>query len=511
MTLHEAMQLAGECLLAWCDPQKEYLPLGGWNVAHDTGRWWDAILRLERAIGFVIPAEIEGAMWRNLHRLTENPDGLLAIPPDLGFAKPRFELHSLREAMLAFSALARYRGSAWARERGHRLLVTVRDNLRADGAWDLQRFRYPGYAGIAIPDLRTPEVGGDLTGTTGRALEGLVEFYQAASDPLALELAERIAHYHLEHSTTADGTMPAPIVNPENIGHDHSYLGTLRGLFKYGLLTEQHIYVERVAAAYRRALPEWVITPSGLAPHDLGKLRFANRFGDPVSDPASAGDVAQLALWLARATGDLARQDDAQRIVLARLLPAQCTPRDAAAYPEANIGPRQLGGWGIQQLPHASKCCILDVVAAVAHTLCDVYTHIATRDESGLKVYLHLDYADERIAVSAQRDREATLTVRAGAREPLFIRLPRWAEAESARLMVDGREVEKRRAGDWLWIPADLLGAGSVVTLHYALPERFSEETTRSGQRFRFRWRGDEIIGIQPNDFPLPFYPTLPD
>lgn len=70
------------------------------------------------------------------------------------------------------------------------------------------------------------------------------------------------------------------------------------------------------------------------------------------------------------------------------------------------------------------------MVAAVAHTLCDVYTHIATRDESGLKVYLHLDYADERIAVSAQRDREATLTVRAGAREPLFIRLPRWAEAE---------------------------------------------------------------------------------
>ena len=59
MNLKDAMQLAGQCLLAWLDPEKEFMPAGGVEVCHDVGRWWDAALRLEDAIGFVTPAELE--------------------------------------------------------------------------------------------------------------------------------------------------------------------------------------------------------------------------------------------------------------------------------------------------------------------------------------------------------------------------------------------------------------------------------------------------------------------
>ena len=101
-------------------------------------------------------------------------------------------------------------------------------------------------------DRDSPSVLGDMTGTTGRCIEGLVEFYDATGDALALELADEMARYHLEHSTAADGSMPPAIVDPGNAGHSHSYLGTLRGLARFGWLTRQHRYVDAVAGGLRR-------------------------------------------------------------------------------------------------------------------------------------------------------------------------------------------------------------------------------------------------------------------
>ena len=107
MNLMPVMELGGRSLLRWLDPDHGRLPTGGWLESHDTGRWWDAMLRLEHATGFVIPPDLESAMLRNLQRLTDNPDHLLFIPPGLACRAPRFELHSLRECLLAFSALVR--------------------------------------------------------------------------------------------------------------------------------------------------------------------------------------------------------------------------------------------------------------------------------------------------------------------------------------------------------------------------------------------------------------------
>ena len=42
--LKQAMHRAGNCCLAWLDPEHDYMPTGGYEVAHDTGRWWDAML-----------------------------------------------------------------------------------------------------------------------------------------------------------------------------------------------------------------------------------------------------------------------------------------------------------------------------------------------------------------------------------------------------------------------------------------------------------------------------------
>ena len=71
MELRTRLEMAGNSLLTLLDPEKDLMPTGGYEVAHDLGRWWDAVLRLEETIDFVIPAELEAASLRNLQRLTD--------------------------------------------------------------------------------------------------------------------------------------------------------------------------------------------------------------------------------------------------------------------------------------------------------------------------------------------------------------------------------------------------------------------------------------------------------
>ena len=51
---------------------------------------------------------------------------------------------------------------------------------------------------------------------------------------------------------------------------------------------------------------------------------------------------------------------------------------------------------------------------------------------------------------------------------------------------------------------------GCVIEMSYDLPERFSEEELPTGHRYKFKWRGDEIIGVDPRNPVTPFYPAMP-
>jgi hypothetical protein len=79
--LRDRLELAATGLMSILDPEKDLMPTRGYEVAHDLGRWWDAALRLEETIGFVIPAELEAAALRNPKRFTDNPDRLLPLLP----------------------------------------------------------------------------------------------------------------------------------------------------------------------------------------------------------------------------------------------------------------------------------------------------------------------------------------------------------------------------------------------------------------------------------------------
>lgn len=514
MDLKTRLEISGTGLLAMLDPEKDLMPTGGWEVAHNLGRWWDAVLRLEEAVGFAIPPELEAASLRNLQRLTDNPDRLLMNRTDVPWLKENAKInpHNFRESLLAFGGLVRRRHSLWAREAGLCLVRAMDRILQADGSFDFTKLATWGQVPFTEdPSHTEPKREGwfDATATSGRSLEALVWLFESTGEPVILDVAQRIAEHHLECSTNPDGSVREEIIDPENVGHNHSYHGTMRGLLLFGLLTGQREYVDVVEATYRNAIRGRIVKESGWAPHDLGKMRFPNEHGDPLSEPASTGDSAQLALWLALDAGCDDLLDDVERLVRARLLPAQMTDEDIRRNPDRTFAPRERGAWCIHGASHAGKGCTPDVHAAVIHTLCDIHSRILTRSATGVRVNLHFDAENEALKTISTRGREAKLTVTVKQPDNVLIRIPGWVPKSSICLAIDGKTCPLRRTGAFAWIPADALKIGSEIKLSYDLPERCTEEEMPSGRRYRFTWKGDEITGIAPQEDGMPFYPSM--
>ena len=511
MRLKESLELGGQHLLGWLDPDRDYLPTGSWAITHDLGRWWDAMLRLEDATGFVIPGDMEGASLRNLHWLTDNPDGLMFVPPGLDWHPIMFEFHSLREGILTFAALAKFRGSKWAEQAGHKYIQTLWDGLAADFSWEVNRFDYAKYFDeVEHRDFgHTPFKANQfqLSVSHGRCIEALVWYYRWTEDSLALELADRLARFHLEHAISADGKIPHYLYDEDSkAGDGQSHLYTLCGLLQFGLLTHQREYIDAVVQTYAVGFPQ-IVRECGWVAHDLGLSRYSDEIGNPSANTESTGAAARLALWMAMHAGRADCYDDVERLVRARLFPGQTTEADRCSNPDVVISDKAIGGWGANDYPHAGKGFNPSGTAEVVHTLSAIYQNITSRDQAGLFVNMHFDYEGPEARIEVRREDAASVTIFPQVEDALFVRIPGWAK--SVQLFVDGDVVETVMIGAYAQVPRLGSGPGRKVELRYDLPERRTREEMPAGDAYEFAWKGDEIVGVAPKDRPMPFYPTL--
>ena len=498
-SLKESAELGGRAMLAWLDPQDNYMPISGYKPSHDVGRWWDAMMRLEQATGFVIPAPIEAAMLGNVKRLTDNPDGLL-VCEEKGRFQHEINPHNLRETMLAYHALVRWRDNAWARKQGHVFLQSLDRAFREDGHYDASRLGMAGTVPLWKHRFHAEEENSagwfDATQTTGRCIEAVVWFYEATGDELALRMADRMARHHLRMIADEDGEARTEFFTSDHYGHNHSYMGTLRGLFLFGQLTGQRHYIDAVTKIYRHSIWQRNISRDGWTSHDLGiKSEYAqNRFGEKQYESASPGDIVQLALWLALHDHQTDLLDDVERILRSSLLPAQITREDVGATArkgDMTVGENWVGGWGCQ-FEHDVKDLIYDVLAAVVHSLSDLYAHTVVHDPRGLSLLWHFDYEDDRLRVTHSRGDEAVLRVEPKSDAPIRIRIPAWVPEESLRVEVGGRVVHLPHVGAFLYLDGELLKNRPPITLHHALPARTTEESYETTM-WRLQWRGDVV------------------
>lgn len=498
-TIKNSMKRVSRCCLAWLNPAENYRPTGGYEVAHDTGRWWDAMLRYEASTGDHIPENIEKAMMDNLRAMTDNPAALLMNI----LAAPESQvinLHNIRESMLTYAALAKYRGSDWACTQGKKMIKAIADMLTPDGQMDYPRLRGLMGGRAVNPDpMMCPEAptGGwfDSTGTTGRALEAILRFSEAIGDDSGVTLAERLAETHLRMIVDESGKTRAELLNANHVGHNHSYCGTLRGLLLYGLMTNNRKYVDAVSRTYRHGLWGTTISHSGWTPHDLGKLRFPNEDGDPVGEHGSCADVMVIALWLGLRAGQTDLLDDVERLIRARLLPSQMKDPD---------NPRNDGAWGVYGHPFGYGS-ILDVFAAVLHGLVDVDAHaVSELPDGGCSVNLHFTCDTPMASLMTKREETATVAITLKRNVSLRVRIPVWAPRESIRISAAGQVLSPRWDNSWLVVDAADISADRPVVLEYGLSKKETTEVMPVSKReFHLSWRGDEVVACNPE---VPIY-----
>ena len=500
MDLKPHLNLAGQNMLDCLNPEANYLPY--WHLVvdadgraeysfrrhctgHNIGRWWNAMLRLEASTGFVVPSAVEQAMLENSWRLADNPIGIFLEDIDPTDAATWY-IHSYRETMLAYGLLVRYRDHQKAKAYGHRAITQMARASRNLDHWDFS------YGQDAPGLIKTP---GRPVYTHGRAIEGLLCFYDATGAGPALEEAERLAAYHMDHTVNDDGSLATGCGD-----HTHSYLNTLRGLLLLATLQNRQTWLDALYATYKNALCS-MITRSGFITHDIG-ARFSG-------DIASTGDIAHLALLLWDQFEDPALLDDIERLIRARLVPAQVltpvpitplknTPSDAYRdLPQRYVG--AIGG----NVGHVQgKTCVTDWTAAALHNLIELWQRSVDEHEGQVRINFHLDYDHSAAQIRSVREgRAAHVTVQSKRPDKaLLIRVPGWVPTDSLYIMVNGQRAAPEVKKGFITFAA--MGTPLDVGLRYALPAYADTETwqdqSATGEEITFQWRGDEISGADP-------------
>jgi hypothetical protein len=521
--LGEALELAGRNLLGVLDPAAGCLPT--WRVdpyveggpasdvrypSHNIGRWWIAMLELEATIGFNIPRDIERIMLDHLSSLLANPRGLPCHLPGYVDSSDSpteddgtpVDSHSLRETLLALVDLIRYRQSDWATDRAARMVASLENmfatSLALDDSAERDMAEWSGQARSPRDQLHRP--GPETVYTHGRLIEPLVAYHQVTGDERGLRLAGALVDFHLNLTTRPDGRLPS--VDRLYV-HTHSYLNTLRGLLAFGELTGDRVCIDRARVCLGR-LMERVLKQSGFITHDLGSE-------DPrLGETASPGDVAQLAIRLAR-RGHPELWDVAQRIVRARILPSQIVG-DSAPGGDAKVShrlrARVIGAFGgMNRHPYGASVPTTDVTAADIHSLCEVYSTVAEERVDGWRINLHFDAQRPGLEIACFDDERRQLDIRAERPCRLDVRIPDWTPREEVQTTSQGRPKPAARVGNYLSLEAP--GSWDVVSVSYPLP-RFELAETIGGVAFTVCWRGDSVEGVRPNAPFLPFYRDLP-
>ena len=501
MDLIPHLRLAAQNLIGALCPERNYLPYWHMSVdqnltaeyqfrphcsGHNVGRWWNALLRLEASIGFDLPPAIEAAMLENTWRLADNPSGILLEDQDP--SQPRtWYIHSYRETMLALGLLVQYRASHPAKEQGLRALDGMGRASAHLNRWSFSR-------GADLPAVELSGRGADPVYTHGRAIEGLLCFHRASGAPQALAEAERLADFHHRHTIAADGQLAAGCGH-----HTHSYLNTVRGLVELAVSTDRQDRLEALLATYRQAIVP-MITPSGFIAHDIGA-----RHG---GDIASAGDIAHIALLLWDRFQEPDLLDHAERLVRARLIPAQVVappplaPRqnqDRDCY--RDLPQRFVGAIGGSVGHVKGQTCVTDFTAAALHSLVELYDRAVDIAADHVRVNFHFDKEHKGLQVRARRrGSQAFLTVANRTGKDLQVRLPGWTQPEAVRILVDGAPAPLKVDKGFAHISAT--GPHTQVEISYALPQRQIREPWRdewaSQDEATFTWRGDEISDVGP-------------
>ena len=469
------------------------LPLTQGDVPHNIARAIHALLLGESVVGKTVPPEAEDVLCRYLYASLDNPTHLMArYVPKAG--KRLTHAHNTREALLALTALIRFRDDGRARQYSHKLLERMLRLTRTDGTFNADEVArhpefaegWPSWGGRFIDQWkdagRTRSV---ACNTRGRAITALCSYYRLTKEDQALELAERFARLVRRVSFIEEGK----IVRNE-LGHTHSITGTVTGLIDYGLLTGNREIFEHGRRIFDVGLPA-VRSSFGWS-----KENAWGEDGPPRpwrGEVNNTGDMIRAALLMGR-SGLPQYFENVEQWIRSHVVQSQCSDQGWGLPAPSD----REGGSGTKNK--------LDITAGVVHALCETVEALVTEDGESRSVNLPFSTWKGPVRIRSSLPQRWQLEVTPGASGSLRVRIPSWADRGHLLVKVDRQPREASVEDTWL-VVADV-PEGKTVSVELTLVEREVSERIRD-RTYRVLWQGDTVVAMSPKGTVEPMYPSV--
>ncbi|WP_372351224.1 hypothetical protein [Streptomyces sp. KL116D] len=536
LLLEERAELAMNAVVNLADPDLDGLPFfsadlladpaelrhGDWDYGSSHGRLTDACVLARRMTGAAWWAPAEKAYKKTLLDLL-GPDGLTwRRTHPRGHWEATAGLIDQRATLLALTTWFQDDGDEQVRAAADRLVGALhRIAVKERDVWYYPASEYmrDGWPSAHAVQLHLAP---DPASFCGRLIMPLLRWHRLTGNAQALELCGWFTRLITEYSGVfaEDGSFNAALAYRS--GHFHTRLGTLDGLAKYAVHTGDHALTAYVRRSFDWALAQ--CTAYGWTPGDLAGQRFEH-------ETCSLVDLIGIGTTLAGA-GHTRYWAVVERFLRGHLTASQLTDVDwVRSAPDRSgdepgwvtrhrVGERVRGAFAGYGAPNdyvndavlgrghtadVQACC----VGSGVRGLFTGWAAAVTGDERLVRVNLLLNRGSSFVDVHSHLPHEGRvdLHVRRDCAE-LRMRVPDWAG--HARLLV-ARDGHTARGGEpGVWAPDGTLRfpaprAGERITVTFPLAERVTEETA-AGRSYRVRWRGDDVIGIEPEGRTRPMY-----
>ena len=468
-----------------------------YSMAHVPGRWLNALLNAEDAVGVEVNEKTISDLARWTYKAFEGTMGL-SQTLDLKTFKPitASDLHNLRETTHALYALVKYRDDGKALGVAKRQIETINRFYNFEtGVWDEEAFNREtgGKTNSGVPFPRH----------FGRYIGPLVKLYKASGMEEALIQAIRLKDFAFENVLNEEGDYDVDLFGV----HTHSTTSMISSLAQLGETLGDYTILARVKAFMENGLGQ-ITLPFGWC------LEKDDR-DDHVGEINNSGDIMETCLILGK-SGYSDYFQHAERILRSHLLPSQLL--DTSFLPDRDcpeedhhhkLATRSKGAFGFP-CPYGHEYQVgsrisfnLDIVGGGVASLCEAYRDKVTMDGSLISVNLHFDHEGEEVRVKSPYTNDDVMEIELKRKSLLRVRLSDWVQREELEITVNGKRAEGFFSGDWLYLSD--FDKNSTVKIKMPMKTVTTDYEFRS-DIFTFRWRGDSVEGAKNTNPRLCFF-----
>lgn len=529
--LPERAARAINCLTGILDHDKECLPYCVVDLTSDrpvmqhsrfdwsdhTARMIDAII-LARQLSGSTGGEHELSQLKALLRRGFGADGL-HYTPDNPWTRRNANTHYQRSVLDALISWYLSEQAVEARERIIALLDALKlISVKRDGFWYFPSVEYYP-EGWPKTDWDIFGSAADPANTNGRLLYRLCVVHEALGYPVAEELARNYAAHVMHHSSAygEDGSFATGMEFRE--GHFHSRAITMLGVARYGVTFHDPEAIRWSTRVFERA--QAYGTSFGWFPERVVES------GAHGCETCAVVDMMETAIWLARG-GETRYWETAERFLRNQLAQSQylkeLTPDSSAEVQNVDHGNaghhvhvsdewrtytdvtrRTVGGFAGWSQPN-------DLISKVMHHwdlyacccgqgvrgLFNAWNAAVEQSEGELRVHLLINFWSPRVTVRSWLPIEGRLEIETRCEGRVLLRVPSWVERDAVAVSTvfawDGEYVS--------WVAAQ---SGQKVIVTFPVPETTTEEVG-PGTRYSVRWRGNQVVEIDPPGTEMPLY-----